>query len=471
MKSERNKRRFIMKNKKKLGVAAASLALVAAIGATAGTTLAKYISSAKVESQSATVARWGFTISANTDKMFSDEYGNVDKTNSLAKADGKTGIVVRSTTGDKLVAPGTTGQMTFTVNGTAQVNAILTLDFSFINTETFETVVLSDKGELNYYPIVWSVGREAINVDNEGNASKPTVADFADGVEKAFAEKEGVTVGRDEKGHVLVFIQENASVADVDLTISWKWNFTDGTPTKDEATNETNIKDTLLGSISAGMEYEGLGDNVKAWLYKNYKLKLLENQTQTNVSTTNTALETAKKNLTDGQAAYESAVETHNGFVKAFEEAKDALDKAQVVYDNAYIAFERLKEQGITEGEEFKNAEKAVQDASDALTPLQTALDSAKADLAANEKVAEFDGDTDGAYTAAVKLYDGLVSAVKTAQDAYDAAVKAAVVEYYELLKTESKTHIEFSFEAVIAQTLLTQAEFVKAYPATPVEP
>ena len=107
------------KTKKRLGVVAAMLGLVVAIGAVAGNTLAKYISSVKVESEVATVAQWGYTVTANASDLFSKTYAG----NKIAASNADS-LDVKATA--KVVAPGTSsandaegaeGALVVTING------------------------------------------------------------------------------------------------------------------------------------------------------------------------------------------------------------------------------------------------------------------------------------------------------------------------------------------------------------------
>lgn len=55
------------------------LALILAVAATAGTTLAKYVTDASGSLTQATVANWGFTVSVDTANMFGQYYGTKQK--------------------------------------------------------------------------------------------------------------------------------------------------------------------------------------------------------------------------------------------------------------------------------------------------------------------------------------------------------------------------------------------------------
>ena len=78
-------------------------------------TYAKYISSIDA-SDEARVAKWGMNITRDVD-LFSDSYLNDDGVE-----------VVKSKNGDNVVAPGTSGEYTFTITGVPETNYTLNLE-------------------------------------------------------------------------------------------------------------------------------------------------------------------------------------------------------------------------------------------------------------------------------------------------------------------------------------------------------
>lgn len=147
-------------NRKSVFVIALLLLLVAVIGF-GGYTLSKYVTKKSVKDSNAQVAKWGFTIEANNaDKLFGKEYSN--------------GSVVTEGTSDKLtvkatantVAPGTSGSMTFTVKGTAEVRA--QISFNVTVTNDISLVYTKDNADVTYAPVKWTLkkGTEVLNADN-----------------------------------------------------------------------------------------------------------------------------------------------------------------------------------------------------------------------------------------------------------------------------------------------------------------
>ena len=119
-----------MENKKtnrntRLIIVAIVLALVVLLLCIGGSTFARYISSKNLPSNQATVAKWGYVVTANTKNLFGKNYANT--------------AIVTDTTGDpkldvkasgNVVAPGTKGEITFGVTGSAEVLAKLNLTFT-----------------------------------------------------------------------------------------------------------------------------------------------------------------------------------------------------------------------------------------------------------------------------------------------------------------------------------------------------
>lgn len=241
-------------NKKmKKGLMIGALAvLLGVVGYTGGQTFAKYISTMETESATATVAQWGYTLSANASNLYGKQYVN-DGSVSLATVDDEATaeIVVQGTSGDK-VAPGTTGKATFSVQGQAEVLSKLTVD------STVTDISLSD-GTNTYLPLKWSVTGTA----KVGDTNHLT-SDIQNGTAKQ--------VQLFLNGLSTAIIPVN-TVVDIDLTISWEWAF-DGvtsTPVLDLFTADAS--DTLTGDeadtvlANGGVHYNGSETNVLSGSY------------------------------------------------------------------------------------------------------------------------------------------------------------------------------------------------------------
>lgn len=211
-------------NRKSIFVIGLLLLLVAVIGF-GGYTLSKYVTEKEAKG-SASVAKWGFTVNADADKLFGKEY-KWDGTNSTVSATGDTITVkANSATGTNLVAPGTTGSMTFTIAGTAEVKAKVEIAF----TANKDVVLEYKKGGTagTYNPVKWTLKKgEDILVENS------TLAAIADELSKAVYDET---------------INPGASYTNAGTyTIEWVWAFDDTT-----ANPDADKLDTLLGWTASG---------------------------------------------------------------------------------------------------------------------------------------------------------------------------------------------------------------------------
>ncbi len=212
-----------MENKKtnrntRLIIVAIVLALVVLFLCIGGSTFARYISSKNLASNQATVAKWGYVVTADATKLFGKDYAN-------------TAIVTDTSTNPQLdvkasgnvVAPGTTGKITFGVVGSAEVLAKLNLTFTVKSDVALTTG--EDASATTYNPIKWTLkkGDTALVTDK-------TLADVSTELAKVSTEIEAGTVISD---------------TDQAYTLSWKWDM--GT------TTDTNNKlDTILGYAAQG---------------------------------------------------------------------------------------------------------------------------------------------------------------------------------------------------------------------------
>ncbi len=213
-------------NRKSIFVIALLLLLVAVIGF-GGYTMSKYISSKNKEG-SASVAKWGYTITADTTKLFGDEY--VAGVIGDATAEGAVITAKADTTNRFIVAPGHSGSMTFTVKGTAEVKAKISL--SFVNTpdEIVLNYTKSGAAEVkNYYPVKWTLTKK----NKDGDST--TIA------EGKLSEIEEKLKGADYTGTTY---DAGADVEDV-YTLSWSWAF-------ENTDDDANSLDTLLGWTASG---------------------------------------------------------------------------------------------------------------------------------------------------------------------------------------------------------------------------
>ena len=174
---KRNENTIEKKNLKKKILMVTGLALLLGlVGYTGGSTYAKYVTSAAPVSQTATVAKWGYTVSVDGTKFLGNQYVEDGTANEVSVLPGTTGAgsTVTINGSSNLVAPGATGSFELHVNGSAEVLAELSL------VATCQDVYLND-----YHPIAWTV--EALEgsaaLDLTGADDVVTTQELADGLE------------------------------------------------------------------------------------------------------------------------------------------------------------------------------------------------------------------------------------------------------------------------------------------------
>ncbi len=183
-----------------------ALVLLLAIG---GYSLAKYVTSGSSNGEAA-VAKWGYTVSTDTSNLFGKNYkANVVSTNTDAAQ-----LEVKAADDQNVVAPGTTGSMTFTVNGTAEVASKLNIAVSDV-----QDVVLT-YGDNAYKPVKWTLNDGTTDVVSNGTLE--AVAAELNKIQNVEVNP-GETVGKN-------------------YTLTWAWAFEGG---NDEA-------DTALGLLASG---------------------------------------------------------------------------------------------------------------------------------------------------------------------------------------------------------------------------
>lgn len=208
--------------KSKFVVAMAVALCLVFMMAMGGFTYAKFVSTGKIEAQSATVAKWGFVVNTQGGDMFADAYGTT-KGKSIAYTTTGNTVGVKATSADtNLVAPGTTGSLTFSVKGVAEVRSKLT----FTLDENNKTVELSKDGAVVYAPIKWTLTKAG---ETEALVDKGTFAELATAI-----------AGLNQTAIAPLTELDDA------YTLTWAWAF--------EGDDEL---DTYLGRFANGETVEG----------------------------------------------------------------------------------------------------------------------------------------------------------------------------------------------------------------------
>lgn len=210
-------------NRKSIFVIGLLLLLVAVIGF-GGYTLSKYVTKKHADGK-ASVAKWGFTVSADATNLLGKEY-KYNGANSTVNGD--QGITVKAKTSEgNIVAPGTTGSMTFTIDGTAEVKAKIEVKMNVTSDVVlkYKTTAAPETTPVEYYPVKWTL-KKTVDTTTTTVAENKTLAELKTELAKLNAT---VEAGAD---------YANAAT----YTIEWAWAFE-----VDETTNEL---DTFLGKIA-----------------------------------------------------------------------------------------------------------------------------------------------------------------------------------------------------------------------------
>lgn len=228
-------------NKRKPLLVVALVLMVALVLGMGAMTYSRYISTDSMDPDktTATVAKWGYVVTINADNMFGEEYNN----NIVATTNENNDVraVVEYDGNNKLiVAPGTGGSMTITVNGEADVLAQLSIDVA----NDYKDISLKED-EQPYNPIKWTLKKQI------GNGAETEVVK-----DKTLAEL--VT----ELGKCTQVIKAGETINNITYTISWVWDI-DG---NDDA-------DTVLG-LAANEAKSEYTHNEKTYTEINTQLKL-----------------------------------------------------------------------------------------------------------------------------------------------------------------------------------------------------
>lgn len=203
------------KKQKRTATIASMAALLAVVLGMGGQTFAKYITTATVPAQNATVAKWGVitTVSGTntTDKTaFRTDYDNV------ASADT-----------DFVVAPGTTGSLILEIGGTPEVSAQVSIDMNVTQEVHLDT----------YYPITWTLKVDS-GAEETYNANRDTSMKDPDSSKGIAAAVSGLDYTYDvDAGPAPVLAKK--------IVLTWNWDFDDnGAGTYDTI-------DTALGDYAS----------------------------------------------------------------------------------------------------------------------------------------------------------------------------------------------------------------------------
>lgn len=205
-------------NRKSVFVIGLLLLLVAVIGF-GGYTLSKYVTK-KEASGNASVAKWGFTVTSDANNLFGKNYKyDTAKNSSVVTDDTAATLTVKASDTENRVAPGTTGSMTFTIKGSAEVKAKVAINMT-VNKDVVLKYTVGATAAQEYKPVKWTLKKNNENVDGAVGVDLATIKTKLDAVAD--------------------YAAGSADINDV-YTIEWAWDFdANGAGTNDAL-------DTLLG--------------------------------------------------------------------------------------------------------------------------------------------------------------------------------------------------------------------------------
>lgn len=223
------------KNNRKTTVIIALLLALIAILSFGGYTLSKYVTSGGSTGK-AQVAKWGYTLEIDGSNLFGKNY-KFDSVASKVTKD-TTGLTVQASGDYNVIAPGTTGSMTFKIGGQAEVVALIAMGIDPKKDVTLK-MQKAGGGEIVYNPVKWTLKKNGVVVTGAKNTTLMEVA--------ATFHSDPV-VGLKEAGAVL---------AETTYELVWAWAF-EGTEAFTGIT--VNELDTILGRRADDASYAAYGD-------------------------------------------------------------------------------------------------------------------------------------------------------------------------------------------------------------------
>ena len=224
------------KNNRKTTVIIALLLALIAILSFGGYTLSKFVTSGGSTGK-AQVAKWGYKMGVDGSKLFGKNY----KFDHVASKEDADGLTVKASGDYNVIAPGTTGSMTFTIGGQAEVKALIAMGIEPIKDVTLK-LQKSDGEEIVYNPVKWTLKKNGDELPGMINTTLHGVAGaFHDMIYNSASSVKN-------PGDVL---------ATTTYELVWAWAF-EGTGTFKGVTADE--LDTILGRRANDKSYASYGD-------------------------------------------------------------------------------------------------------------------------------------------------------------------------------------------------------------------
>lgn len=228
-----------MRKNKMMRLASALLVAVLLTTSVISGTYAKYVTEGSAQ-DSARVAKWGVLFDLEGGPLFSPEYATED-TDYTTSMD----LSVKSSVGDNVVAPGTEGELvSFRTIGTPEVSYEVSFEVNNIETIfTNKRITLDANRNASsatisngYYPISFLI---TLGDDTHTRIDIEDVEDLIEDFKYYFDVTDGKYYVVGDSTHTPY---DNCPK----VSVTWAWDFEDGT-------TETDLNDTTLGNIAAGV--------------------------------------------------------------------------------------------------------------------------------------------------------------------------------------------------------------------------
>lgn len=260
-----------------LAIATVLLCAVFVTTSVLSTTFAKYTTTGEVDSETARVAKWGIELS-NRSNVATSWSVVEDETSITAASSG--------TTGDNVIAPGTSGYLAcFKVTGNPEVAHDVTVNFDVTIGDGYKNLI----GQDSYFPILITVGRASYD-DSDAIIDRNELHYYVP--KSGIGSLENLISSVDSKTfteHIAPNGWSDSAYAEYYVRWDWFYN-ADDVP--------SYIPDDVKTALSA---YQNLGDDTL--LSEAMVLQFGKEEVKGSITTLNSALATAKTKLSGTPAA------------------------------------------------------------------------------------------------------------------------------------------------------------------------
>lgn len=219
-----------MKKNKTMRLASVLLVLTLLTTCMTAGTFAKYTTSAEGTS-SARVAKFGVEVSADAGTVFGKQYD----AGKVVVGDSADGITVKTSDDQMVVAPGTSGSMTFSIKGTPETKVNLSIGLTDLKevmlvSGTYKDMTTNKEITLDgdYYPVKWTLQNESGTINSLSDTTLVKINEYLSG--------SSISKQYDPNKNLTEVLGGNGT-----YTLSWKWDFD---------TNKDS-EDTLLGNLQS----------------------------------------------------------------------------------------------------------------------------------------------------------------------------------------------------------------------------